>query len=167
MPSTGMELTEDLPFVRLRQTWQPVAIASGLRPGRVIGYTLLAQDLVIARFADGKLLAADVACPHKGARLSAGCIRDGNLMCPYHGWQFDPDGACQNIPSLVEPNAQKLALSHLRTYAVQERYGFVWVKLKAEGSHELPDVPEFENLAWTYRIGPSAAFAAGFRREIE
>ncbi len=162
-----MELTEDLPFRALRQTWQPVALASALPPGRVLGYTLLEQELVLARFTDGTLLAADVACPHKGARLSGGCIRDGALMCPYHGWRFDARGACESIPSLVEPNAQKLALSHLRTYAVQERYGMVWVKLDAAGAHELPDVPEFENAAWTYRLGPPTPFRAGFRREME
>jgi vanillate O-demethylase monooxygenase subunit len=162
-----MELTEDLPFLALRRTWQPVALADTVPAGAVAAYTLLGQDLVVARFADGKLLAADVACPHKGARLSAGCIREGMLMCAYHGWRFDADGACQNIPSLVEANAQKLALSHLRTYGVQQRYGMIWVQLEADAAARLPDVPEFENPQWTYRIGPPMPFAAGFRREVE
>ncbi len=164
---SAMQLTEDLPFVALRRTWQPVALAADLPPGKVMGYTLLEQELVIARFEDGRLLAADVACPHKGARLSAGCIRDGELMCPYHGWRFDAAGACQSIPSLVSPNPEKLALSHLRAHPAQERYGLVWVKLDPTGDHELPDVPEFEDPRWSYRIGPPMAFAAGFRREIE
>lgn len=162
-----MTLTEDLPFLALRQTWQPVALASELNGGALINYTLLDQELVIARFPDGRLLAADVACPHKGARLSAGCIREGELMCPYHGWRFNSAGECQSIPSLIAPNPEKLALAHLRTYAVQERYGMIWVKLDPRGAHELPDVPEFEDPRWSYRLGPSMRFAAGFRREIE
>lgn len=167
-----MSLTEDDVFPALRRTWQPVANAAELTPGGVLGATLLETELVLARFADGRLLAADVACPHKGARLSGGCLRDGQLMCPYHGWRFDVDGACQSIPSLVEPNPEKLALSHLRTYAVQERYGFVWVKLDASPAagapaHELPAVPEFEDPRWTYVIGPPTPFAAGWRREVE
>ena len=124
------------------------------------------------RFADGRLLAADVACPHKGARLSAGCVRDGELMCPYHGWRFDRNGACQSIPSLVEPNAAKQALAHLRTYAVQERYGFIWVQLDPTPAAtgivpSLPEVPEFEDSRWTYVVGPSMAFETGWRREVE
>lgn len=150
----------------MRRTWQPVANAAELRPGSVLAYTLLNTELVIARFADGTLLAADVACPHKGARLSAGCIREGELVCPYHGWRFNPHGDCQSIPSLVEPNPEKLALSHLRTYEVQERYGFVWVKLAAS-PHALPHVPEFEDARWTYVMGPPTKFAAGWRREVE
>jgi phenylpropionate dioxygenase-like ring-hydroxylating dioxygenase large terminal subunit len=162
-----MELTEDLPFVALRKTWQPVALTTELSPGLVSSYTLLDQELVLARFHDGRLLAADVACPHKGARLYAGRICNGELMCPYHGWRFDPDGHCLTIPSLVEPNADKLRLSHLRNYPVLERYGFVWVKLDRSGRHELPEITEFENPAWTYRLGPPAVFRTGFRREIE
>ena len=162
-----MTLTEDLPFLALRQTWQPVALASELSGGALINYTLLDQELVVARFPDGRLLAADVACPHKGARLAAGCIREGELMCPYHGWRFNSAGECQSIPSLIAPNPEKLALAHLRTYAAQERYGMIWVKLDPHGTHELPDVPEFEDPRWSYRLGPSMRFAAGFRREIE
>lgn len=165
-PRAASALAEDVAIAALRRTWQPVANAAELPAGRVKGYTLLGTELVLSRFADGRLLAADVACPHKGARLSAGCIRDGELVCPYHGWRFDAAGACLSIPSLVEPNPEKLALSHLRTYAVQERYGFVWVKLAASG-HALPDVPEFENPAWTYVMGPPTPFGAGWRREVE
>ncbi|WP_221029749.1 aromatic ring-hydroxylating oxygenase subunit alpha [Actomonas aquatica] len=162
-----MTFDEDSPFLALRRTWQPVALATDLAPGQVIGRTLLEQDLVLARFEDGRLLAADTACPHKGARLANGAIVEGELMCPYHGWRFDSAGACQSIPSLVEPNPQKCALSHLKAYGAQERYGMIWVKLDPTGDHELPDVPEFEDARWAYRLGPPMRFEAGFRREIE
>lgn len=165
-PLTSQVLTEDLAVAALRRTWQPVANAADLPAGKIIGYTLLGTELVVTRFADGRLLAADTACPHKGARLTAGCLRDGELVCPYHGWRFNADGDCLSIPSLVEPNPEKLALSHLHTYEVQERYGMVWVKL-VTGPHALPVVPEFENPAWTFVMGPPCRFAAGWRREVE
>lgn len=165
-PVSAPVLTEDGASAALRRTWQPVANAADLPPGRIIGYTLLNTELVVTRFTDGRLLVADTACPHKGARLTAGCIRDGELVCPYHGWRFNAAGECLSIPSLVEPNPEKLALSHLRSYAVQERYGFIWVKLVAS-EHALPVVPEFEDKQWTYRLGPPVRFAAGWRREVE
>ena len=167
-----MLLDEDHVLRALRATWQPVANADALAPCAVTGVTLLETELVLVRFADGRLLAADVACPHKGARLSAGCVHDGELRCAYHGWRFDPDGACQSIPSLVEPNAAKMALSHLRTYAVQERYGFIWVLLDSTPAADgtvaiLPEVREFEDPRWNYVVGPPMPFAAGWRREVE
>lgn len=167
-----MTLTEDIVVSTLRRTWQPVANSASLASEAIVSYTLLGTELVVARFANGQVLAADVACPHKGARLSQGCFREGDLMCPYHGWRFGADGACQSIPSLLEPNPEKQALSHLRGYAVQERYGFVWVRLEDRPlpngrMHELPEVPEFENPRWAYRLGPPTPFTAGWRREVE
>jgi phenylpropionate dioxygenase-like ring-hydroxylating dioxygenase large terminal subunit len=170
--SIPMTLDENLVTERLRRTWQPVAVAASLTAGKVIGYTLLETELVIARFANGTILVADVACPHKGARLSAGCLNDEQLTCPYHGWAFDSVGTCQSIPSLIEPSPEKLALAHLRSYRAQERYGLVWVKLTNEPMpdgrvHELPDIAEFEKPEWTYLMGPPMAFGAGWRREVE
>jgi len=167
-----MQLIEDLVVASLRSTWQPVALSADVPPGRVIGYTLLETSLVLARFPDGRLLAADSACPHKGADLAQGRICGNKLACPYHGWEFSADGSCQSIPSLLDPNPDKLALSHLKSYGIQDRYGFLWVKLDdrplADGQpHELPEVPEFEDPRWTYRMGPPMKFAAGWRREVE
>lgn len=167
-----MELTEDLVISLLRRTWQPVANSQELVVGRIHAYTLLTVELLVMRFGDGRLLAADVACPHKGARLTAGCLRDGELMCPYHGWRFDAAGTCQSIPSLVDATEEKRALASLRTYSVMERYGMVWVRLEdsplASGEyHQLPEVPEFERADWTYVMGPPTPFASGWRREVE
>jgi vanillate O-demethylase monooxygenase subunit len=93
-------------------------------------------------------------------------------MCPYHEWEFDSAGSCLSIPSLIEPNPEKLQLSHLRSYRILECYGFIWVKLDdqplGDGQpHTLPEVPEFEHPQWAYRMGPPMAFAAGWRREVE
>lgn len=164
--------TEEHVISCLRKTWQPVALSKDVPARTVTSYTLLEQRLVIVRFADGSLLAADADCPHKGADLSLGCLRNGHLMCPYHGWEFSDDGNCQSIPSLLDPTREKLALSHLRTHLIQEQYGYIWVKLTDEAmpeglSHELPEIPEFKDPRWTYVMGPPMFFAAGWRREVE
>jgi nitrite reductase/ring-hydroxylating ferredoxin subunit len=38
----------------------------------------------------GEICATNNTCPHLGARLSRGRIRDGKIVCPSHGWPFDP-----------------------------------------------------------------------------
>jgi len=166
MKTLESEITEETPFQVMKRTWQPVALSQDLPLGALISYKLFDIDIVIGRFPSG-LLAAEDACPHKGARLSRGSVRSGSLQCPYHGWAFDSTGACLNIPSLVDPPCDKLRLSHLHTYGVQERYGMVWVQMVSDPGVRLPDVPEFENPAWTFRLGPPMVFRAGFRREIE
>jgi vanillate O-demethylase monooxygenase subunit len=160
-------LTEDTPVVALRATWQPVINSADLLRGHVAGATLLGENLVLARFDDGSLLAARNACPHKGFDLSKSRVCGNSLQCAYHGWRFNRDGECLNIPSLVNPPADKLELSHLQAFPVLERYGMVWVRLDEREASPLPDVPEFEDPAWTYAVAPPMRFRAGFRREIE
>ncbi len=160
-------LDEGAPFAALRRTWQPVLNASELLPGCVRGATLLDHQLVVARFPDGQLLAALNACPHKGFDLSKSHICGQLLQCGYHGWRFDHSGACQDIPSLVNPPSNKLELSHLKTFSICERYGLLWVLLQEPERTSIPDVPEFEDPAWTYVVASPMTFRSGFRREIE
>src|SRR5689334_10076489 len=135
-------LSESYPFEALRRTWQPVALSRDLPMNAVRQYQLLNEELVIARM-DGGLLAAKNTCTHKGMRLERGCIVDGALQCAYHGWRFDAAGSCLSIPSIVSPTPEKKKLAALKTFATQERYGMVWVRLDAEEIAPLPAIPEF------------------------
>ncbi|MEP7258611.1 MAG: aromatic ring-hydroxylating dioxygenase subunit alpha [Flavitalea sp.] len=159
-------LTEDLPFKILRREWQPVAISKELQPGEVKSFVLLNTEMVIARLSDG-LLAAENSCPHKGARLSLGTVCGDYLQCAYHGWQFEREGNCINIPSLINPPPNKLKVSKLKKFETQERYGMIWVQLEKDELNSLPEIPEFENPEWTYMVAQPTVFKAGFRREIE
>ncbi|MYE68365.1 MAG: Rieske 2Fe-2S domain-containing protein, partial [Acidimicrobiia bacterium] len=74
----------------LRRYWHPVAVSADVtaEPRQV---RLLGEPIVLYRDAAGPVALAD-RCVHRGAALSGGCIRDGRLMCPYHGWQYDRSG---------------------------------------------------------------------------
>ena len=163
-----MDITEDTPFQVLRKTWQPVALSRDLEAGGVVGYTLLDEAIAVARFEDGTLLATRDACPHKGMALSCGHVASGRLTCSYHGWQWAADGVCVGVPSLREPPQRLLDKAALETFAVQERYGMVWVRLDPEEAAAIPDVPEFEGAGgWRVLGAEPMPFACGFRREIE
>lgn len=159
-------LTEEEVFSALRRTWQPVALSSAVPLGTTHGITLLDEEIVVARLDSGLITAPD-ACPHKGFRLSKSHVCGPELMCAYHGWRFDAMGACTSIPSLPEASINKLVSSGLKRFAVQERYGFIWVQLEANENEKLPELPELEDADWTYHVGPPTVFEAGWRREVE
>ena len=60
----------------------------GEKPRR---YQVNGQELVFWRV-DGRLHAAPNACPHLGASLADGCVRNGRLVCPWHGLELGPGG---------------------------------------------------------------------------
>ena len=39
---------------------------------------------------DGDLSAMDNLCLHRGGPLGQGLVDGGKVVCPWHGWQWDP-----------------------------------------------------------------------------
>ena len=60
----------------------------------------LSQDFVLFRDEQGKINCLQDTCAHRGASLGHGKLRNGNVECPYHGWQYNGLGDCVYIPSL-------------------------------------------------------------------
>lgn len=50
---------------------------------------------------DGKPLALDNICPHRGGPLAEGTIEGGKVVCPWHQWEFDlATGAATGSPGM-------------------------------------------------------------------
>jgi nitrite reductase (NADH) small subunit len=47
------------------------------------------KTICIARV-NGELSAMDNVCVHRGGPLGQGVVIDGKIVCPWHGWEFDP-----------------------------------------------------------------------------
>ena len=62
-------------------------------------YRIDDRELVFWHGANG-LMAAPDTCPHMGASLAAGCVRQGKLVCPWHGLELGdkPQGAWRPLP---------------------------------------------------------------------
>jgi nitrite reductase (NADH) small subunit len=45
--------------------------------------------MVCVAMIDGKPLALDNVCPHRGGPLAEGTIEGGKVVCPWHQWEFD------------------------------------------------------------------------------
>ena len=89
---------------------------------------MLGQNLVLFRDEQGKANCLSDVCIHRGGSLSGGKCIDGNVACPYHGWQFDGDGKVQFIPS--EGRDFRIPdRARVDAYPTEERYGMIWVFL--------------------------------------
>ena len=47
-------------------------------------------------------------CPHEGADLAYGIVRDGRLRCPWHNLPIDPETGAQPCASLGTLRARRL-----------------------------------------------------------
>src|SRR3954451_24763081 len=109
------------------RAWFPVARAAdvGTTP---VPVGAAGQSYVVVRLRPaGEVSAFPARCPHRLVPLAAGTVGDGRLQCPYHGWRFDAEGRCVDIPSLG-PDGTPPPRADLPTpWAVEERGGWVWI----------------------------------------
>lgn len=112
---------------RVVKAWY-VACRSEQLASAPIGRTIVGTPVALYRDAAGTAGAVLDRCPHRNARLSGGEVDDsGWLTCPYHGWRFDRDGACRDVPGLVGDSEADRARRAVPAFRVVERDGFVWI----------------------------------------
>ncbi|MEM9154178.1 MAG: aromatic ring-hydroxylating dioxygenase subunit alpha [Cyanobacteria bacterium P01_F01_bin.33] len=122
-----------------RRFWYPV-IPMNLLQEAPQPFTLLGQPIVLWRTDTGMPAAVRDRCCHRSAQLSLGCINDGRICCPYHGWQFDETGACVRVPQLKEGSAIPSGYK-VEAYRCREQYGYAWVCLE-EPIADIPHIAE-------------------------
>jgi len=127
----------------MRRYWQPVALAEELPPeGRPVPVRLLGEDLVLFRDAAGRPGLLHRFCSHRAWDLAAGYPEDEGLRCAAHGWLYDREGHCLEMP--LEPPESDFheEIKHV-AYPVEERAGLVFAYL---GPDEPPLLPGYEFL---------------------
>ncbi len=127
-------------FEMFSDFWTPVVSVEEIK-NTPITVKLAGEKLVLFRNLSGEVGALLDKCPHRGVALSLGKINDnGCLECPYHGWQFDNNGNCTEIPfnNPKEINLSKLSAVSFPTQIIA---GLVWVFTGFEKVSE-PQIPE-------------------------
>jgi len=134
----------------LRRFWVPALLAEEVAEPQCppVRLTLMGESLVVWRDADGRLGALEEHCAHRQASLYFGRnesreSRDGacGLRCVYHGWKYDIEGRCIDMPN--EP-AKSRFKDHIRirSYPVAERGDVVWIYLGPGDT--IPALPDLE-----------------------
>lgn len=129
----------------MRRYWLPVALSRELAepdcaPIRV---RVLGEDLVAFRGTNGHIGLIDELCPHRCASLFLGRNEEDGLRCVYHGWKFNVDGACVDMPNEPAESRFKEKI-HITTYPTEELAGLIWAYMGPLDRQ--PPIPDFE---WT------------------
>ncbi len=118
-----------------------------------LGRKVCGERIVFYRGQGDRVAAVDDWCPHRGAPLSLGTVRDGHLVCGYHGLVMGCDGH-----TVAMPGHRVRAFKPIRSYPVVERHGFVWVwpgDAALADEALLPALPWADDPEWAYGGGLS------------
>ena len=95
----------------MREYWIPACLSSELKAdGEPMRLMLLGERLIAFRDTDGRVGVMEHRCPHRCASLFFGRNEEGGLRCVYHGWKFDVEGNCLDMPNV--PPAQDFKAPH-------------------------------------------------------
>ena len=110
-----------------RPGWHPLALSADIERGTSAGTRVNEAELVVWRDHSGVAHVWEDRCPHRGMRLSFGFVRNDQLACLYHGWQFDGSGRCRLIPA--HPALRVPSTIHATPHESAEGFGMIWVRI--------------------------------------
>src|SRR5690349_20318000 len=126
-----------------REYWLPALLSEELPgpdsdPVRVL---MLGEQLIAFRDTTGKVGLLQNNCPHRGASLFFGRNEESGLRCVYHGWKFDVDGTCVDMPNEPAESDFRQKVKAI-DYPTQERNGIIWTYMGPLASP--PPLPDLE-----------------------
>ncbi len=121
---------------------QPLVVAHAAELSEV-GTCITREDagvpLLLARGPDGKVRCFRNACRHRGAQLlvaAAPCRRKA-IVCPYHAWTYDLQGALVHVPLRQAFPTMQPADRGLVELRCTERHGLIWVTVDPTAPHDV------------------------------
>lgn len=121
--------------------------------GREVGRSLLArtilgEPIVFYRTSAGQPAALADRCVHRRFPLSRSRLEADRVVCGYHGFTFDPSGACVAVPA-----QQRIPrTARVKRYPVMEQDSLLWVWIGEEDRADpagIPRAPWLSDLSWT------------------
>jgi 5,5'-dehydrodivanillate O-demethylase oxygenase subunit len=126
----------------LRRYWWPVGFEEEIQT-KPVKVRHLGEDFVLFRDGAGKIGMLDTFCSHRRASLEHGRVEDRGIRCCYHGWLYDAEGQCLEMPA--EPPSSTLPQRvRQRSAKVQIVAGLIFAYL---GPDPAPVIPRFDLLA--------------------
>jgi phenylpropionate dioxygenase-like ring-hydroxylating dioxygenase large terminal subunit len=127
-----------------RRFWIPVALSQEVAEpdSPPVRTKVMGEDLLVFRDTDGRIGLVEPICPHRGANLFFGRNEECGIRCAYHGWKFDVDGRCVDLPTMP-PESRYRDTVGLTAYPTREWGDLVWAYMGPRDV-ERPDVPAIE-----------------------
>ncbi len=125
--------------------WYAVCSTNEISNDKPYVFTMYNEPLVIYRDKESNLRCVKDLCPHRGASFIGGEVKDGELVCPYHGARFSSNGECTNLSRItcnhiVDENYDNYAAKiHLYQYICKEVSDYIYIYYTGKAKTNLRD----------------------------
>ncbi len=127
------------------EAWYPICWSHEIDDSKMVGVSFLNGRVVAFRGKDGTAAVLSAYCRHVGADLSAGEVKDGCVVCPFHHWAYDETGACVDIPQL-QPDERIPEGARQWKFPTADSIGIIWAwSGDGEPTNPVPHFPGYDN----------------------
>ncbi len=135
----------------LTNHWYMALPSSKLKPNKMASVEIKAEPVLFFRTSTGLVSAIRDICPHRGIPFRFGQIVNDMVECHYHGWKFDSQGVCQEIPSLTSEQKLDCTKIKVKSYPVKEIHGGIWIFIGDVGYDPMlaPQPPQLPGISLT------------------
>jgi phenylpropionate dioxygenase-like ring-hydroxylating dioxygenase large terminal subunit len=128
-----------------RRFWIPVLLSEQLPEPDCpqVRVKLMGEELLAFRDTEGRVGLIEPRCPHRGANLFFGRNEKCGIRCAYHGWKFNVDGECVDIP-IVDPDRSERMRekARIKSYPTREWGDLIWAYMGPP--ERMPELPAME-----------------------
>lgn len=143
MRASGIERSDTRLLSPFPEGWYFVASRQSIRKARLLQRIWMGETIVAWCDGEGSICIAEATCPHLGSELgptAGGRVRNGHLICPFHGFEYDTTGQCVATPFAPAPESAKLDV-----FVIREVCGMVFAWWGSGGrppQWHLPEDPQ-------------------------
>lgn len=139
-PAERIEAAGERSLSPFSEGWYFVASRDSIRRAKLLQKTWMGQDIVAWCDDTDRVCVAVAICPHLGSNLgpnAGGRVRDGRIVCPFHGFEFDVTGKCVATPFAEPPRT-----AQLRVFPTREVLGMIFAWWGLDGRPPQWSLPE-------------------------
>lgn len=134
----------------LVNSWYAAGLSSEFRKNKIVAKEIFEVPIVLWRNDQGEVSAILDRCFHRNVPLSEGKLVDQCLVCPYHGWTYNSEGQCVNIPS-EGPHTERIPKNKVQKFQIKEEHDLVWVWMgQGKPTKDPFPMPTMQDKGWHY-----------------
>jgi len=112
-------------FNELKKYWYLVCPSKELST-EIKKFKIFNIDIILYRDSSGNAVALEDRCCHRNVNLSLGYKKGDNLVCGYHGWEYNCEGSCVHIPSQLD-DAKIPPKAQIKKFPIIDFNNWIWI----------------------------------------
>ena len=125
----------------IRNQWYGILWSKKLKAGKIVVVRRFGLNLILFRTEDGKAACVLDGCAHRKASLGGGCVRNGNIACPFHGIEYDASGKCVFVPSDGRSSTVSYSRFDLKHFPINNKEGQITGRTGRISTWTYNDIP--------------------------